>query len=224
VSAALSLAAIVVWLWTGTGEIPEKETKDVGLGLRLPLYVSGRDSVGWWAMCITLLAAFTAFLSLVFGYFFFWTLREDFPPDPTPGPGLLWPMVGLALLGAAWALTALAYRWNGRDAAPAFYAGLIAAAVAATLGIAALVAGPWTTGLVPSSGVYAASVWLLVIWAALHGALGVVMQLYCVARRLAGRMTARHDLDIANVTLYWHFTAVTALITVAVVAGFPLVA
>jgi len=53
---------------------------------------------------------------------------------------------------------------------------------------------------------------------------GVIMQLYCVARRLAGRMTARHDIDIANVTLYWHFTAVTVLVTVAVVAGFPLVA
>ena len=30
------------WLWTGTAFIPEKEEKDVGLGLTLPLYVSGR--------------------------------------------------------------------------------------------------------------------------------------------------------------------------------------
>jgi cytochrome c oxidase subunit I+III len=50
------------------------------------------------------------------------------------------------------------------------------------------------------------------------------MQLYCVARRLAGRMTARHDMEISNVALYWHFLAVTVLITVAVIAGFPLVA
>ena len=50
------------------------------------------------------------------------------------------------------------------------------------------------------------------------------MQLYCVARRLAGRMTARYDIDIANVTLYWHFTVVMAVVTVAVIAGFPLVA
>jgi cytochrome c oxidase subunit I+III len=49
------------------------------------------------------------------------------------------------------------------------------------------------------------------------------MHLYCVARRWAGRMTARHDMDIANVTLYWHFTAVTVAITVAVIAGFPFV-
>jgi hypothetical protein len=45
-----------------------------------------------------------------------------------------------------------------------------------------------------------------------------------VARRLARRMTARHDVDISVVTLYWHFNALTVAITVAVVAGFPLVA
>ena len=34
-------------------------------------------------------AIFTAFVSLVFGYFFFWTLHEDFPPEPARGPGVL---------------------------------------------------------------------------------------------------------------------------------------
>ena len=36
-------------------------------------------------------------------------------------------------------------------------------------------------------------------------------------------MSARHDIDIHNVALFWHFAAVTTVITVAVVAGFPLV-
>ena len=49
------------------------------------------------------------------------------------------------------------------------------------------------------------------------------MLVYCIARRSAGRMTARYDIDISNVALYWHFTALTAAITVAVIAGFPLV-
>jgi cytochrome c oxidase subunit I+III len=48
------------------------------------------------------------------------------------------------------------------------------------------------------------------------------MHLYCVARRLAGRLTAEYDVDIACVTLYWHFTAFTVAVTVAVIAGFPL--
>jgi cytochrome c oxidase subunit I+III len=37
-------------------------------------------------------------------------------------------------------------------------------------------------------------------------------------------MTARYDIDVQNVALYWHFCAVTVVTTVVVVAGFPLVA
>jgi cytochrome c oxidase subunit I+III len=71
---------------------------------------------------------------------------------------------------------------------------------------------------------YAAIVWRLVIWTAWHVAIGVIMPLYCVVHRVAGRMTARCDIEITNVGLYWHFTAFSALVTAAVTAGFPLVA
>ena len=223
ISGVLGLGAILVWLWTGTAEIPEKETKDVGLGLTLPLYVSGRDSVGWWAMCITMLGVFTAFVSLVFGYFFYWTLHENFPPDAA-GPGLFWPLQAAAAVCGAWGLTILARSSNRRNAATTFYVSITGGSVLALGAAAALVAGPWRTGLVPDGDVYAATVWILVLWSAAQIALGVVMQAYCLARRLAGRMTARHDIDICNVVLYWHFTAATVLVTVAVIAGFPLAA
>jgi cytochrome c oxidase subunit I+III len=70
-SGVLALATILVWLWTGTAMIPEKDQKHVGLGVTLPLYASGQASVGWWAMLITMLGDSTAFMSLVFGYFFY---------------------------------------------------------------------------------------------------------------------------------------------------------
>jgi cytochrome c oxidase subunit I+III len=224
ISAVLALGTILYWLWTGSAFIPEKAEKDVGLGLRLPLYGSGPASVGWWAMFITMLADVTAFVCLVFGYFFYWTIHPDFPPDPTPGPGVFWPTTGAGLLLGAWVLTLLARRWNRRDHAVGFYVGLLCAAALAVASGVALLAGPWRSGLDATSHVYAATVWLLVLWAVVHVALGLVMQLYCLARRLAGRMTARYDIDITNVTLYWHFTAIMVIVTVAVIAGFPLVA
>jgi cytochrome c oxidase subunit I+III len=223
-SLAAALCVIIYWLWTGTALIPEKENKHVGLGLALPLYISGPQSVGWWAMCITMLALLTAFMSLIFGYFFFWTVRTDFPPKPAAGPGVFWPVLSAVLLLGAWVLTLLARRWNRNDSAARFYAGLLLAGALALAGGAALIAGPWFTGLDPTRHVYPATVWILVIWTAAQAVVGVIMQLYCIARRVAGRMTARYEIDISNVALYWHFTALTVAITVAVIAGFPLVA
>ena len=223
-SLALALGFIWYWLWTGTAIIPEKAEKDVGLGVKLPLYVSGSASVGWWAMFIMMLADLTAFISLVFGYFFFWTVRTDFLPKPATGPGIFWPSIAAGLLLCAWGLTLLAKRWNNQDNSAGFYASLSIATVLAVAGATALLAGPWISGLDPKIHVYPATVWLLAIWAAFHVAVGIIMQLYCVARRLAARMTARHDIEITNTALYWHFVAMTVVITVAVIAGFPLVA
>src|SRR5690606_37752555 len=91
-SLVVGIGFICYWLWTGTARHPEKEQKNVGLGLVLPTYAAGADSVGWWGMFVTMLADFTAYVCIVFGYFFFWTVHEDFPPRPTPGPGWLWPV------------------------------------------------------------------------------------------------------------------------------------
>jgi cytochrome c oxidase subunit I+III len=164
----------------------------------------------------------TAFLSLVFGYFFYWTSRPDFTAD-TSGPGTTWPAIALGLALAAWALTVWARRLNARDYAAGFLAAILVAAGSAAASAAALVMAPIETGLYPRRHVYDATVWVLVIWTAAHLAVGALMHLYAAARRAAGRMRANRDIDIVNVALYWHFAALTAVITIAVIAGFPLV-
>ena len=217
----LTLFFVLYWLWTATAVIPEKPEKDVGLGLALPIYVSGPQSVGWWAMFITMVGDGTAFGSLVFGYFFYWTIHPDFTAG-IAGPGAAWPLAALALFALAWALTQAARRANGADR-PGLTRALLALSVLASLagGLAGLV-GPWQHGMDPTAHVYPAIVWVLVIWTGVHGAVGAIMQAYCLARSMAGKLTARHDIDIHNVALYWHFTAVTALVTYPVVGLFPL--
>ncbi len=223
VSGVLALGAIIKWLWDGTAMVPEKQEKDVGLGLSLPLYMSGPKSVGWWAMLITMVGDMTAFASLVFGYFFYWTIHDDFPPTDA-APGVAWPLAASALLMAAWGLTVMARRWNRAGYATALRLALIAGAILTVAGGVAFIWGPWTSGMVASRNVYPAIVWVLVIWTVSHAALGVVMQLYCVARSLAGKLTPEYDIDIWNVSLYWHFMAITTLVTFAVIALFPLAA
>jgi len=217
---ALSIVMIAIWLWTGTGEIPEKDSKPVGRGVTLPFYVSGPRSAGWWAMAITMLAIFTAFICLVFGYFFYWTLHAGFIP-PGARVQTIWAFAGLAAAAGAWFLTLLAKRWNTQNRGAGFYGGLLVAVALSITAAAGILAHPYFAGLDPTTGVYAAVVWLLVIWSALHLAIGVLMQLYCIARRMAGRLTAKYDMDIVNVVLYWHFTIVTIAITIAITAGMP---
>jgi cytochrome c oxidase subunit I+III len=221
ISGLLALVAILYWLWNETAQIPEKPEKAVGFGVTLPLYASGQASVGWWAMFITMLGDMTAFVSLLFGYFFYWTLRPDFLAD-VAGPGTFWPAIALTLALISWVLTILARRANRRDATGVFYAALLVAAMTSVAGAATLITAPLATGLDPQRHVYDATVWVLVIWTALHLVAGTIMHLYCLARRAARRMDARHDIDMSNVGLYWHFAALTCALTVVVVAGFPL--
>ena len=129
----------------------------------------------------------------------------------------------LAAVSAAWRVGADAARAALEPARPAggFYVGLLAAVALAVAGGVRAARRPVAHRSRPDEprlsrdGLGAG---------ALDGGsrrVGLIMQLYCVARRLAGRMTARHDIDITNVALYWHFVAFTVVITVAVIAGFP---
>jgi cytochrome c oxidase subunit I+III len=131
--------------------------------------------------------------------------------------------VSAALVLGAWGLQLLAQRFNRRNIATAFYAALAGSMALAAGGCAALVAGPLVTELDPTRHVYMAAVWLLVLWTVFHVAIGILMQLYCLARRFFGHLTSTYDIDLTNVTLYWHFALLTVAITVLVIAGFPLV-
>ncbi|MBN1236952.1 MAG: cytochrome c oxidase subunit I [Gammaproteobacteria bacterium] len=219
-SGVAALAVILVWLWTGTAVIPEKPAKDVGLGVTLPLYLSGRASVGWWAMFITMMADMTAFVSLVFGYLFYWTVNARFPPA---GAALLEPALIAAAafaLGGAWLATLAARSWNRASRSVAAYAALGAGAVLATAGTALSLRLIGAEDFDPTAHVHPATVAVLVWWIAVHAAVGVLMLVYCAARLKAGRMTPRYDIDLSNTALYWHFVAIEAAVTFALLALF----
>ena len=224
VSLVASVFVFAGWLWTGTALVPAQDDKDVGLGLRLPLYASGPSSVGYWGMFITMLADTTAYVCIVFGYFFYWTVRDDFPPADAPHAGGWFVCGGAALAVVAWALTILAKRANTKGRKRACLALLAVGVACALLACAALFLGPRTAGLDPRAHAYPATVWLLILWTMLHLVVGVIMQLYCFARRARDRLTQKHDAELPNTVLYWHFAVLTTLVTAAVVAGFPLLA
>ena len=218
--AMMTLAAILAWLWTGTAAIPREEMRDVGMGATLPLYTSGPQSVGWWAMFITMAGDSTAYASLMFGYFFYWTIHDDFTGG-NEGPGMFWPLAAAGLFTLAWFAMLLA-RWsNERDRSTLTQLCLLASLLLTLAAGSAGLAGPNLAAMVPTTHVYPAIVWVISLWTVIHGGVGIIMQVYCVARSVAGRMDARHDMDLRNVVLYWHFLVVTAITSFSVLGLFP---
>ena len=219
----LATVSIIVWLWRGTAQLPEKTEKNVGLGLTLPLYKSGPHSIGWWAMFITMTGDATAFIGLIFGYYYFFTIHVDFPPPAAVGPGVLWPSIALLLFAATWGASLFARISNSAGRVGTARALMAGGALVSLGASAALLWGPFVTGLDPTVHVYPATVWVLAIWTAVHGTVGSLMLAYCLARSLAGRLTPERDIDLSNVSLYWHFMGGTALLTVATLVFFPMV-
>ncbi|MBV7410735.1 cytochrome c oxidase subunit I [Maritimibacter sp. DP1N21-5] len=219
ISGALAILCIIGWLWTATARPPEADAKDVGLGLRLPTYAAGPSSVGWWAMWITMLGDATAYASLVFGFFFYWTASPNFPPEGAAHPDAA--LVALAAVAFAvnWILTVGARRLNRQGSVTAARLCLILAPLVAAGGATALVTSVLDTD--PTSHVYPAILWALAIWTAVHSGAGVIMQLYCLAGSLFGKMTPRYDADIWNVSLFWHFVTISALVSCAVLGLAP---
>ncbi|HEY9211856.1 MAG TPA: cytochrome ubiquinol oxidase subunit I, partial [Ancylobacter sp.] len=99
---------------------------------------------------------------------------------------------------------------------------LAASILLALAGGALLLLAPWRAGLHPTAHVYPAIVWVVAIWTALHFAVGMLMQGYCLAGSLAGRLSREHDIDLRNVALYWHFAALTMATTFVVLVLAPL--
>ena len=210
-AASARVLALAVIIWSGCGpaprEIPEKDDKDVGLGLTLPLYVSGRDSVGWWAMFITMLGDLTAFVSLVFGYFFYWTHPRRFPAGPDPGPGVFWPALAVAL--AWWARrgrSTVGCAPLNAATGPALRASCLRRRQRSCAAVGAW-AGRCSSAARPDRHVYPAIVWLLVIWSVVHVAVGVGHAALLPGPTLAGRMPRLRHRHRTTSTLYWHFIA-----------------
>lgn len=219
ISAVAAIGCVIYWLWTSTALVPEKPMKDAGLGLRLPVYVSGPAAAGWWGVFITMMGDMTAFASLIFGVFFYWTARPDFPPPGAEHPAGLLVLAAAILYLAAWGATYAARGLNGQGARQTARALLCAGPLAAAGGAGCLVL--CVQGMEPSTHVYPAILWGLVIWAVVHTIAGVIMQLYCVAGITFGKLTPRYDADLWNTALFWHFLLITGIVTCAVLGLFP---
>src|SRR5690606_41288451 len=94
---ALALAMILRWLWDAD-PAPDQAAVDVGGGLRLPMSCTGSSSHSWWAMVMLIMVCASIFASLLFAYFFLWTVSPEAWPDAGPFGAWSRPLGSSALL------------------------------------------------------------------------------------------------------------------------------
>jgi cytochrome c oxidase subunit I+III len=203
----VAVGGILIWMWRATDLGVLRPPVDVGGGLVLPVYRSGKDGLGWWGMAVLLLVDGTLYVCIAFTYLFLWLVNPG--AWPPPGISLAEPPYGL---GAA-ALLALAgaAAWMAGRALDAGQNGwlrlqLLAGGVvlpAAALGLD--VHGQMQAGVSPSAHAYGAAVAMNLAWQGFHVAVIAIMALYTVARSLAGMLDRERRVTFEVVRLMWFY-------------------
>uniref|UniRef100_UPI0011F3D74A cbb3-type cytochrome c oxidase subunit I n=1 Tax=Siccirubricoccus phaeus TaxID=2595053 RepID=UPI0011F3D74A len=220
---ALAVASVLRWLWTGTdlGEI--REPAEIGGGLRLPVYATGPESVGWWAMVVLLLVDGTIFACLAFTHGFLWLVNGDgaWPPAGMALPPLPAAALPAALVAASGAAICLAGRLLRRGRALAMSLAVLAALGLLLAGLGTDLQALRAAGLRPEAHAFGAAVFANQFWQGVHAAAVLVMALYLVARSWAGMVDPVRRLTFEVVRLFWLYAVAQALAGMALTHLFP---
>ncbi|QKT04663.1 cytochrome c oxidase subunit I [Ectothiorhodospiraceae bacterium 2226] len=221
VGAALAAVAFMFWGWfNGNAKAPD--LREAAPGVRLPMhYTTGCQAPGWWGLAIALLADGALFASLVFGYFFLWTVSDAWPPTGYDMLELTMPALALAAVvlssaGPAYARRAL-LRGRPMGAVVGLLFGLLLAGLYGLLQWRVLQALPFGA----TEHAYGALVYTIVVFHLVHMAMAVMIAFITLLKALGGYLTPTRCVDIHVTNLFWHYTVAMWVVSFAVVHVFP---
>lgn len=219
VSGVLAVYCVMGWCWTL--DLPFDELRaHIGGHLRVPTYVSGPSSHGWWAMVITLVVAAMVLTLAAFSYVFLWSRN---PASWSPPPGQATLLGGLVLNAAAGLVTLVATRLARRS--------LRAARRAVWLILAAgvLLAGAWLLDLTSwraidlraQASAHGAMVYTFLAWQSLFVAVALLMGGYIVLRRLFGLIAPERPSTSDLIGLFLFYAAGQGIFSMLLTRLFP---
>nr|WP_246602329.1 cbb3-type cytochrome c oxidase subunit I [Falsiroseomonas tokyonensis] len=208
----VAVSAILYWLWTGTDLGPVVDRADIGGGLCLPVYVSGPDSVSWWAMVVLLLVDGTVFACLGFTHAFLWLSNGDaqWPPPGMGVPEVAFPLGSLALLAGCAGLLWLAGRLLRQGRARAMGGVVLLALPLFLLALGLDLHAVWQAGIRPTLHAFGAATFANQFWQGLHGLMVATMALYLAARAFAGLIDPVRRITFDNVRIFWLYALAQA--------------
>ncbi|KKC27273.1 cbb3-type cytochrome c oxidase subunit I, partial [Sphingomonas sp. SRS2] len=213
-----AVICVLRWLWD-TDRLVKEPDVDVGAGIRLPTYITGSSSHGWWAMVILLIVVGMIFVMGLFSFFYLYGVQPQFwiaPADPTA----LWLI--LPAYAAAAGLAGLSRHMLAREATELWTPGVLF--LCATLALAAGIGADlwsWTaSGLRPEASGQGATIYALLSLEAMLAAIGLLMAGYLSARNSRGMIVRPRNNSLDLCVLWVVYAAgqgaLTAVLTRAV--------
>jgi heme/copper-type cytochrome/quinol oxidase subunit 3 len=171
---------------------------------------------GWWGMALFAATESTLFGTIVGTYFYLRFKSAHWPPAGIPEPRVVLPIVLTAVLVATSVPMQAAYRAARAGRAGAALLALLAALAvqAAYLGVQLDLYVRDLASYPPRRHAYASITHLMVGADHAHVAVGLLLDLFLLAKLVDGRVTAYRLVGLQSAAFYWH---VVNLLTVVVV-------
>jgi cytochrome c oxidase subunit I+III len=218
VVAVAALALIGWWLYRDPVLSPE-EARTLAAELRLPLYPSGTQATGWWAMVGMIAILFTMLSGLVFCYYYLRLYSDQWPQGQLglPPRGVF--LALFVLLAAGGGLQVANSRaWRRRRRQPLLYG--MAGAVLLGLGFSGGQLGDLAaTPFPPTANAYASAFFTINVFSVLTVLAGTAMLagvLVRVWRSGEPLDRPRLQLWLQNSEMFWYFAVATGLIGLVV--------
>ncbi len=217
ISGVLAIPSMMRWLWETDRPVADREV-DVGGGIRLPTYVTGPSTHGWWAMVILLVVILMMFVMTVFSFLFLYGVHPEYWSAPGE-PAWLLPILGgygaaaaLALLGRYLLARKHSTLWSPTSQ-------IIFAALA--LGVAfAVDLWSWRS-LEPELSAQAAVIAAFMAQQGLLVAIALLMALYLGMRNARGLVTKPRNTTFDVIVLFVLYTAGQGSIAATLTRLFP---
>ncbi|MDB5509143.1 MAG: cytochrome, partial [Hyphomicrobiales bacterium] len=194
-----------IWPRT-TGARIDHGPMPIGCGRTAPPHWESPRPPSWWGLAFTLGADASLLGSLIFGAIFLVTIAPGPAPTEILPAGIATTLVAVAAMALAAALAELGVRSArvGTRSPQGPLAGAALCQLVALVALAVLI----TDLPAPTRHSYAAAALVLVAYAGLHAAIGLIFSAWAWSRCLAGYVSAARTLDLRLCAMWQVYTAV----------------
>ncbi len=189
---------------------------DVGRGERAPPHTEVDGSSPWWAAVFSLLADAAIFASLAFGTIYVWLVAPQWPPRQIVELGA-WSYVAIVGFAAFLPLGRYAVAANSKGAPFAALWVLVALCVIQIALLALLLSRVSD----PSTHAHLATSFTLLLYAAVHAGLCLVLTLNTMLKTYRGQVSPRRRVDFSVNKLWYDYTTVTSALSIVLVLFMP---